>query len=82
MTEANGNVSGLHTVESGGSETEWFPSSAIVGNHKVFVLPSRRYFNPFFGKSIATRDNYMTSYESPPNRGASLAQFPYRLFQA
>ena len=39
----------LRTVTSGGSEAEWFPSPPpFIPGQKMFVLPSRRYFNPYF----------------------------------
>ena len=77
-TDSSGNVSGLRTVASGGSETEWHPSHLQLD---LFVLPSRRYFEPYFSKSIADRDTYTRSYSSAHNRGAPLQAFGYRLFQ-
>lgn len=78
-TDIDGDVGGLRTVAVRGSETEWFPS---VVDEKMFVLPSRRYFNPYFAKSTVTRDSYVMYYGIPQSRGASLDQFGYRLFQA
>lgn len=78
-TDGNGNVSGLRTVDSGGSETEWFP--AQVGE-RIFVLPSRRFFNPLFHKNVMTRDSYIVNYDmSLTGRGGPLQQFGARLFQ-
>lgn len=54
-TDRNGNVSGLRTIGAGGSETEWYPSRL---REDLFVLPSRRYFNPYFDKSLMDRAQY------------------------
>lgn len=77
-TNVDGGVGGLRTVESGGSETEWHPSTV---DERIFVLPSRRYFNPSFMKSTLTRDRYISYYGLPLTRGAPLEQFGARLFQ-
>jgi predicted ATPase len=76
--DVNGSVGGLRTIESGGSETEWFPARRHV---PIFPLSSRRYSNPFFSKGEVTRASYVASYGSPPTRGAALDQFGFRLFQ-
>lgn len=79
VTGTDGSVGGLRTVESGGSETEWFP---LKPSSSIFVLPSRRYFNPYFSSAFeVTRDDYATRYGSPPTRGAALDQFGFRLFE-
>lgn len=78
VTDSIGNVSGLHTIASGGSETEWHPSYSQLD---LFVLPSRRYFDPYFNKSTADRDTYRRYYSNVHNRGAPLQSFGYRLFQ-
>jgi hypothetical protein len=44
------------------------------------VLPSRRSFNPFFGKGAHTREQYIQSYGLPPLRIDTLQNFEYRLF--
>lgn len=78
-TDSSGNVGGLRTVESGGSETEWFPTKL---EERIFVLPSRRYFDPLFYKNVMTRDNYIVQYDmSSTARGGPLQQFGARLFQ-
>lgn len=78
-TDSSGKVGGLRTVESGGSETEWLP--AQVGE-QIFVLPSRRYFNPLFYKNVTTRGDYIVNYDvSSTARGGPLQQFGARLFQ-
>jgi hypothetical protein len=47
----------------------------------MFVLPSRRYINPYFSKSRVTRDNYISQYSTRVIRGTSIDHFAYRLFQ-
>lgn len=77
-TYADGSISGLQTVASGGSETEWHPTRP---NADLFALPSRRYFSPYFNKGTATRDTYKMYESSNQGRGAPLQSFGYRLFQ-
>ena len=77
--DTNGEVAALQTVTSGGSETEWSPSPFTL-SQKMFILPSRRYFNPYFSKSTVTRESYMSQYGVSVTRGTSLNQFAYRLF--
>lgn len=78
-TDSSGKIGGLRTVESGGSETEWFPSQVA---EQIFVLPSRRYFSPLFHKNTMTRDTYIVNYDmSSTTRGGPLQQFGSRLFQ-
>jgi predicted ATPase len=78
VTDVNGDViGGLRTVVAGGSETEWVPSAV---DKQIFVLPSRRYFNPYFSKNTVTRDRYMMYFGFPSTRGAPL-EFGSRLFQ-
>lgn len=77
-TDTNGHVGGLRTLQSGGSETEWFPDRI---DEKIFVLPSRRYFNPYFDKATMTRETYIANSTYRRTRGAELSNFGYRLFQ-
>ena len=47
---------------------------------QIYVLPSRRYFNPYFGKSAQGRDRYTRQHELPATRGEQVAGFSARLF--
>lgn len=76
--DTNANISGLRTVASGGSETEWCPSTIDI---EIFALPSRRYFNPYFNKENMTRDSYIVHGGTPRTRGGTLDRFGSRLFQ-
>lgn len=76
----NGDTYGLATVDAGGSETAW------VGDEpgekpRMYVLPSRRFFNPFFSKRIQERRQYVRQGELPSQRGTPLNDFSGRLFR-
>lgn len=70
----------LRTVNAGGSETHWVDERQPV-LPQVLVLPSRRYFNPYFGRGIQERAQYV-GVDLPPQRGATLNNFSSRLFRA
>jgi predicted ATPase len=70
----------LETVAGGGSETNF--TAATAAQTSTYVLPSRRYFQPFFGRHIQPRDAYLQQLGSGPFRGASIDQFATRLFDA
>jgi predicted ATPase len=75
--DTNGGLHELKTLGVGGSEASYSGTEAIG---RIFVLPSRRFFSPMFGKSSTTRDAYITNYGLPAVRGSALDQFAYRLF--
>lgn len=73
----NGLSGKLCTVQEGGSETSW------VGPRerpKIYSLPSRRVFNPYFSRGTLDRNAYMRNPEIMPYRASSLNNFTYRLF--
>ncbi|MDR4485350.1 MAG: ATP-binding protein [Nitrospirales bacterium] len=70
----------LKSHDSGGSEVQHNASGGPGSN--VFVLPSRRYFNPYFGKSVAERGTYIGNTSVYPFRRNSIDQFASRLFRA
>lgn len=75
----SGKVTGLRTVADGGSETQWHPAQS---DEDLFVLPSRRYFDPYFYEtSTATRDQYRRYFGQRSSRGEPLESFGQRLFQ-
>lgn len=76
-TDHNGGLHTLKTIGPGGSEAA-YSGTGTLG--RIFVLPSRRFFNPMFGKSEMSRDVYITNIGLPPVRGSTLDQFAYRLF--
>ena len=64
----------------GGSETQ--QPNGKPPRSFFFGLPSRRMFNPFFGKGTDNRDSYFTNHASAINgtRSAPLNRFSARLF--
>lgn len=76
----NKKIKELTTVPSGGSETEW--NDPDIQSPSIFVLPSRRLFSPFFGKSTVERKNYITDYAISNFRSGQIDRFSGRLFKA
>ncbi|MBI2985382.1 MAG: ATP-binding protein [Deltaproteobacteria bacterium] len=70
----------LRTVDAGGSETVRTPNNQRLP-FTLYVLPSRRYFNPYFGRGQQERQAYATNVGFPQSRGAALDQFSGRLFR-
>jgi energy-coupling factor transporter ATP-binding protein EcfA2 len=69
----------LKTIEAGGSETDWISQ----GDHpRPYVLPSRRYFSPYFGRDVFQREQFAQRMATGQNRGAPVEPFSYRLFNA
>lgn len=81
VRHTSGTTKVLRTVDQGGSETVWVNEMNPPTVGSIFVVPSRRYFNPFFGRQALTREQYITSYELPAIRSAAIDQFSPRLFQ-
>ena len=75
-----GQTYSLATVPSGGSETIREPQNRIIPN--LFVLPSRRFFNPYFGTGQSTRENYVPDQSLPPQRSQPINTFSGRLYNA
>ncbi|HZW25909.1 MAG TPA: AAA family ATPase [Gallionella sp.] len=73
----NGKDEILKSITKGSSETT---KEGIDKNFHVFVLPSRRAFNPYFSKSTLSREQYVQSSGLPPQRSSVLSGFEYRLF--
>jgi hypothetical protein len=75
-----GSVSQLQTVDEGGSETAW-GNTAIPDRTSCYVLPSRRFFSPFFSRNIMIRQQYLQSRDLPATRGGPIELFEARLFE-
>lgn len=75
----NGHKAELKSLDIKGSETEWIGSQ---NRPKVYYLPSRRVFNPYFVKSQWDRETFLRNPEQSPFRGNPLNNFTYRLFSA
>lgn len=65
----------IRSVSKGSSETK--KDGRI--ETKVFVLPSRRAFNPYFSKIIWSRDDYVDNSPLPAQRASTLNHFESRL---
>lgn len=70
----------LRTETTGGSQTEFHDKGLNKSRVKLFTLPSRRTFPPFFSKNLWTREQYQGTFELPQIRGTQLASFGNRLF--
>jgi len=79
VTLTGGQSYELRTVDAGGSETHWV--NQTQPNVPILVLPSRRYFNPYFGRGLQQREQYARS-ELPAQRGQESSNFSNRLFRA
>jgi hypothetical protein len=79
--DVNGKEGELRTVPAGGSETEWV-SAEGMGPPQVFFLPSRRVFNPYFGKGNWNRANFVRNTGDFQFRGQAIDSFSHRLFNA
>lgn len=77
-----GETASLKTVEAGGSETEWTLSGANQTYPKIYFLPSRRVFNPYFGKGVLDRESYIKRTGDFNFRGQAMDSFNHRLFNA
>jgi predicted ATP-dependent endonuclease of OLD family len=73
----------IRTKNNGGSETEWVPALNWQQHRDwiVFTLPSRRTFNPFFGKNLIQRDAYLQNQSNNVERNAVLSGFDGRIFR-
>ena len=67
----------LKSISKGSSETT---RTGIDAAFHVLVLPSRRAFNPYFGKGEWSREQYLNSTGLPSQRASVLSGFEYRLF--
>jgi predicted ATPase len=73
----NGKEETLESITKGSSETS---KAGIDEKFHVFVLPSRRAFNPYFSKAAWSREQYVQNSGLPPQRSSVLNGFEYRLF--
>lgn len=75
--EINENVERLKSVSKGSSETA---RENVQASFSMFVLPSRRAFNSYFGKLAYDRNQYLSNSSLPAQRSSMLTNFEYRLF--
>ena len=77
-----GNRYTIQTVDSGGSEAIRKPRNGRLP-HNLYVLPSRRYFNPYFSnRGQGQRENYTQLIGNDTTRGGPSNIFSNRLFEA
>ena len=76
-----GEMTGLETVDAGGGETKRIGEDIKALDREILVLPSRRYFNPFFDRLLSDRSRYMTHFEVSAVRGSPIDHFSGRLFR-
>ena len=70
----------LRTVDAGGSETVRHPGGGPLD--RGYVLPSRRFFDPYFGRGEVNRENYLRAWAIPATRSTAIGAFHHRLFTA
>lgn len=73
----NGKEESVSSLKKGSSETK---KDEVNQNFHIFVLPSRRAFNPFFGKGSHSREDYLNNSQLSAQRSSMLDSFQYRLF--
>ncbi|MCH6205246.1 AAA family ATPase [Brucella ciceri] len=71
-------VETLRSVRKGSSETV---KENAVADREIFVLPSRRAFDPYFGRAEHGRTDYIQSNSLPSQRMSALQSFSGRLFK-
>ena len=67
---------GILKTIGGGSETTWAGNSEPP---KIYYLPSRRFFNPYFGNARLNRDDLLRSPVNYQQRTTSIDNITYRL---
>lgn len=77
--QRNGATQELKTIDGGGSGTNREPGDPLSN---CYVLPSRRFFEPFFAPGQTDRDRYLRNSQMPQFRSTSIDNFSRRLFDA
>jgi len=80
VTHRDGRSQELRTVSAGGAESEFDHIDHDLAA-SILALPSRRYFQPFFGRSTNSRQGYAGGLLNTRTRGSSIDSFTYRLFE-
>ena len=73
--KVDGSQHSLRTIDVGGSEVEREPTNPPIN---CFVLPSRRFFNPYFGPGQMDRRGYLSNYSLPNTRSTATQNFSQR----
>lgn len=80
LYDSAGNVRSVKTNDSGGSETTITGETSHPHHSKIFVVPSRREFDPYFGRSISSRESYVQNQQSLKNTRNERRSFSGRIF--
>jgi predicted ATPase len=81
IADGDRNIASIKSIRPGTSESIVEVSPALGDlSKRLLVLPARRSFNPYFGKSETSRDDYMVHIGFPNVRASALESFTYRLF--
>jgi predicted ATP-dependent endonuclease of OLD family len=81
LTQSDGHNIRLKTSNALGSETFFEENGISKDDVKIHTLPSRRTFNPFFGKGTWKKQTYMRNSTLPSIRGQELSGFNHRIFE-
>jgi len=81
----NGRMTELRSVDGGGSETKFIEIDKKSKNFLIYVLPSRRRFDPIISHQAQPiqedRAQYIASIDFPNNRGEIIDNFQTRIFK-
>jgi predicted ATPase len=72
----------IKSVMAGSSETTITSDGAQMLQERIFSLPARRVFNPYFGKATLSRQNYLNQDALPAMRSQFNERHAWRLFEA
>lgn len=67
----------IKSIKKGSSETK---KEGVDPNFHIFVLPSRRAFNPYFSRAEHSREQHLNRSTITPQRSSMLSGFEFRLF--
>lgn len=91
VTNTSNETKELCTIDGEGGRAAWKEDIIVEPLSKIFVVPSRRYFKPFFGEGEMTRDEfdkikgdryvYASKQGNPTERPSSLNGFEHRLLK-
>jgi predicted ATPase len=79
LTFSSGYERSAKTVVVGGSQAQLTASGVWEGELHIMVLPSRRFFTPFFSADPTSRMNYMVSLAEGSERSQPVNQIAGRL---
>lgn len=74
----DGYTNAIRTVDVGGAECRW-ETQPKQQYHRLLVVPSRRYFTPFFGRGTATREQHAANLSAIHQRNMEQHSFAARM---